>query len=487
MLKTLFSYCCLFGILTTVCKNARSQNVIGQPQFDYSPKTPTVEALQKAIDMPVNNYTGSASLTIPLHTAKSKSITMPIELSYETSGIKAEQDVTVVGLGWTLHAGGTVSRAVRGNPDEGLAVKTVRDSVPNIHWNSVRDSLANAKNIRGGYYVDGGSNLFIVDYSNAISDHDQWVTTHTIHDQVPQTSSDWLFNGLNDDAPDLFYFNFGSYSGKFFFGRDRVPVLVPYNKDIRIVPNFVTSIDAGKLTNNYFAGWTITAPDGIIYYFGADNSTSGWDSAATTSGSHARPNTWALTKIVDPSTKDSVMLDYMSYKRTTPQNSRFQKTFKQLDFGNCLSYGGTFRDQTLFEPLISAIRTRNEQVDFYYTGYKMDSIIVRDANTLSPYKRIRLDLGNFKSGHSKLKEVLVMDYQHTQILPYTFNYYDTVFQKVRIMWPNPGDSISFSLYAQDFWGYYNDALINEANGSLLISASGSCAHATSRQPAWPQM
>ncbi|MDO6432929.1 hypothetical protein Q4E93_20135 [Flavitalea sp. BT771] len=465
-----------------------AQSVIGQPQFDYSPKPPTVAALQKAIDIPVNNYSGSANITIPLHDARSKSIDIPIELGYETSGIKAEQDATVAGLGWVLKAGGMVSRSVRGNPDEGLALKVSRDTILGVpRWASIKDSLANAKNIKGGYYVDGGNNLFIVDYSNAVKDHNQWVTTHTIHDPVPQTSSDWMFYGLNDDAPDMFYFNFGTYSGKFFFGRGRVPILVPYNRDIKIVPTFVSYVDAGKLTNNYFSGWTITTPDGIIYYFGGSNAASGWDNSMAFDGSHVRPNSWALTKIVNTSTRDSVMLDYYTVSSQFNQNTRFQRSFKQQDFNNCIVSGGQVNPNGLCEPRLSSIRTRTEQVNFYYAGGKMDSMVVRDINTQSAYKKALLGFGRFKSGRVKLQEVLLMDYQHAQVLPYTFKYYDTAFKKVRIMIPAPGDSISFSPYAQDFWGYYNDALINEANKSLLLSPSSTCTYGTNRQPAWPQM
>ncbi|MET3877390.1 hypothetical protein [Chitinophaga sp. OAE865] len=65
--------------------------------------------MQQMIDIPVSNYTGAASISIPLHVAGSKSIQLPVELSYATGGIKADQAPTAVGLGWVLNAGGMIS------------------------------------------------------------------------------------------------------------------------------------------------------------------------------------------------------------------------------------------------------------------------------------------------------------------------------------------------------------------------------------------
>ncbi len=66
--------------------------------------------MQQMIDISVSNYTGVANISIPLHVAGSKSIQLPVELSYASGGIKADQAPTAVCLGWVLNAGGMISR-----------------------------------------------------------------------------------------------------------------------------------------------------------------------------------------------------------------------------------------------------------------------------------------------------------------------------------------------------------------------------------------
>src|SRR4051812_2444880 len=118
MKKKFFVLQCLCFVLGIIFHTSAQSN-IGDPQFDYSPKTPAVAAMQQAIDVPVSNFTGSGSFTIPLHTARSKDITIPLTITYQAGGIRVDQDATMVGLGWEFKAGGMISRTVRGNPDEG--------------------------------------------------------------------------------------------------------------------------------------------------------------------------------------------------------------------------------------------------------------------------------------------------------------------------------------------------------------------------------
>jgi hypothetical protein len=49
---------------------------------------------------------------------RSGKLQLPISLSYHSSGIKVDQEATSVGLGWTLHAGGSIARIVRDVEDQ---------------------------------------------------------------------------------------------------------------------------------------------------------------------------------------------------------------------------------------------------------------------------------------------------------------------------------------------------------------------------------
>src|SRR6267142_1449718 len=107
----------LFGLLASV-STARGQNGNLQNLTNIIPPTPEAAAFAKYVDMLVGYSTGSAQVNIPLYTVTNDALSVPISLSYNTSGIKVEEAATWVGLGWNLSAGGSITRIVRGLPDD---------------------------------------------------------------------------------------------------------------------------------------------------------------------------------------------------------------------------------------------------------------------------------------------------------------------------------------------------------------------------------
>jgi len=85
------------------------------PQF--SNLSPEAASLGKYGAYNVSEYSGSPNIRIPLYTIHSGDISIPIELYYDASGIKVEQDATFVGLGWNLSYGGCISHIVCGGDD----------------------------------------------------------------------------------------------------------------------------------------------------------------------------------------------------------------------------------------------------------------------------------------------------------------------------------------------------------------------------------
>src|SRR5436190_13227765 len=80
--------------------------------------SPTAASLGKFGEIPVSYFTGVPNISIPLFTAKGKTLDLPISLSYNASGIKVEDIGGWVGAGWSLEAGGVITRTVRGIVDE---------------------------------------------------------------------------------------------------------------------------------------------------------------------------------------------------------------------------------------------------------------------------------------------------------------------------------------------------------------------------------
>lgn len=97
-----------------------SQASFGQFDISTQVQRPSVEAskLTQNIEVPVNLYTGTINIEIPIYTIKYNDITYPIYLSYHGGGIKVADECGAVGLGWTLNATGVINRIVRGFPDE---------------------------------------------------------------------------------------------------------------------------------------------------------------------------------------------------------------------------------------------------------------------------------------------------------------------------------------------------------------------------------
>jgi len=86
------------------------------PNNDFLGKIGTSQ-LNAGVDVDV--YTGSAMVNIPLCDLPAKDFHIPVSLSYTGGrGIRLQDYATSVGLGWQLVAGGSITRVVRGFPDE---------------------------------------------------------------------------------------------------------------------------------------------------------------------------------------------------------------------------------------------------------------------------------------------------------------------------------------------------------------------------------
>jgi hypothetical protein len=98
----------------------RSIFVLAQDENTYVPPAPNAAALLEYANIPVNQYSGIADISVPIFNFKSRKLNLPISISYHASGIKPQDNSSSVGLGWVLNAGGVITRLVRGLPDEDI-------------------------------------------------------------------------------------------------------------------------------------------------------------------------------------------------------------------------------------------------------------------------------------------------------------------------------------------------------------------------------
>ena len=183
----------LFFILLLLGHRGWSQ--IDQRVYDLqtvTPPSPDASSLGKYADWAVSLYTGTPEISIPIYTLKGRSISVPIGISYHSSGNKVGEYASCVGLGWSLQAGGVITRSVRGLPD---------DAGGTTGYLGMRAFYNNPGDLRSGTTIAGYDSLF-------------------------QKQS---VDGNVDTEPDLFMFNAMGRSYKFYFSGNGNIVTQPYS------------------------------------------------------------------------------------------------------------------------------------------------------------------------------------------------------------------------------------------------------------------
>jgi hypothetical protein len=262
-------------LLSSVSPHLAAQTT--NTQMRSTVPSPTAASLGKFGDIPISYYTGVPSISIPLFTAKGKTLELPISLDYHASGIKVEEVGGWVGAGWALEAGGVITRTVHGIVDE---------------------QTEGYFNTGHTFYVAGNWTF-----------PPPVTLVRNIHDDQTQ-----------DGEPDQFFFNFAGSSGEMVGGdtsathtsTSNIFVAIPYRK-WRIEPQMGNDPWFGT---HIIQSWTITTESGTKYTFGAyelhvDRETQ-WSEMA---GRNYKPyvSAWYLTKIRAAS-GDSILFDYADYQ-----------------------------------------------------------------------------------------------------------------------------------------------------------------------------
>ena len=89
------------------------------PESPASNLTPNASAIQRYGEIPVSLYTGIPDISIPIYNFGAGKLSMPISLSYHSGGVKPEEHPGWTGMGWTLQAGGAITRKKNDMIDEG--------------------------------------------------------------------------------------------------------------------------------------------------------------------------------------------------------------------------------------------------------------------------------------------------------------------------------------------------------------------------------
>ncbi len=269
------------------------------------PPTPTVANLMQFEEVPVSHYTGQPNIAIPLYSkAINSDLGINIGLSYNTQGIKINNRSGWTGTGWSLNAGGVVSRTVRGIPDEQKRNTGI-----------------------GGLSVAEG----------VLHNDDFWNYSNLTQGSEQQQEFLWRAGGTPNDKydyqPDLFQFSFLGISGRFILVKENglvVPKLLAKNQNIKVEVNYNT--DATSNDHLALNSFTITDTKGYIYTFDLKEvvysepfiAIETFDNLQSITGQgqqYVSTNAWHLTKIEMPNSTSGTplvlaTLDYQNSEET---------------------------------------------------------------------------------------------------------------------------------------------------------------------------
>jgi len=405
-----------------------SNSFYGQEMPKIIPPSPEASQLSKFVEMPTNLFTGTPSISLPIYSINSKSIEIPISISYHAKGVQVSEIASRVGLGWTLNAGGVITRQVRERPDD--------ENSGYLRLNYLENFDDPTDPVR--------QNIYLNKYTN--------------YDD-PE---------LEDMTPDMFHFNFLGFSGKFIFNQLTKGVIVQSKDDITVTPTFGT--------NYKIEGFTVKDKYGNIYFFTVvdelnsiitdvfyNNSDSfGMQSLGTTYKNYY--SAWYLNKII---TKEKEQIDFVyepetvtyyslsdyqenmlgKMSRTYHKNRENQQQLKEILYKSTKVIFE--RDSELREDLRGSRALKNIYVKYVNDTIKKFSL--EHQYTVAPvYPGKQNDLhleANEPEAEKRLFLKSLKEIGGTDEIKTEFFYSD-------ILLPNRHSS------AQDVWGYYNGKHIN---------------------------
>lgn len=402
------------------------------------PPSPEATSLAKFTEVPVSHYTGLPTISIPIYTISSGGLDIPVSLSYHARGVRVAEIASRVGIGWSLNAGGAITRQIRGKADEGQY---------GYLTGNFYETFENNSNTRMSVYTDVGN------------------------DEV-------------DLVPDQFSFSFLGYSGKFIFDQKTGLPLVQGYSDLEVK----------KIT---FNRWLITTDSGYKFYFGNPQDTTEVSRVAIDkdvsifnymhdNNIHAptigttNSSTWHLIDIVTPSgeiikfnyEEENPIFFRRSYDKkedNTGETSYFSKIngsqyqLKEILFdngdGKVIFTEATTGRQDLYDGYaLETIEIKGKNNSFinkykFYYSYSTDS---QSDNVLN-YLKNSAKYNSTVYANDYAKKRMFLDAVKKVLPDNSEEHYYTIDYTDKNSLPNRFSN------AQDNWGYFND----KDNGQFL--------------------
>jgi YD repeat-containing protein len=392
---------------------------------------PNAASLSKYGEVPVSYYTGIPNISIPIYDIKSGSLDVPVSLSYHAGGIRVEEIASWVGLGWSLNAGGVISRQVRGVADEA----------------------------DGGYLqVYSSLNSFL---GGNMSSADELYYFQQVE------------RGNWDSQQDIFTYNVGGESGKFILDSSGNTLTIPSSRNKFQLINYNGTANCWKMTDIH----------GVQYYFAnleTTQTTPVINNALSPSPSPTTITSWYLTRIVNPQGTDSINFTYSFHHiqtYTTTAQTKYLLDVSRTDDEGSLCGSKTTDSRSSSSSIygvvgLNQITFRNGSITFtansqprcdLYSDNALSSIEIKNSDSsfdkiYQCYQHytgangaVLCDGNDETNNHLFLDSLRFSDAAGGNMGQYKFAYNTTALP-------------SRLSYDQDYWGYYNAA----GNGATFV-------------------
>lgn len=422
---TLILLTIIFG---TFCNFAQDdQNKYVPHDFSKIPPSPEVASLMKYIDFPVSYFTGQPDINIPIYTLTEGELTIPISISYHGGGIKVNEHPGIIGMGWTLIAGGSVSRTVYGLPDEMYSnIGTVNELRGIFRLNNKDKTLRNLVINRNSLYNPGLAK------SDALIENGRYCDDYD--------------GGKVDMANDMLNFNAMGMSGTFIMNETDRSITLSTSSPIKISTNFNGPLPA------YPDTFTITDNMNIRYIFGEKEKTryeySYFSGGQSVSDSLQYTSAWHLTQITNLY-HDNVYFNYSESRFKSLDNGPYNFYAYARDRGGLPDISVKTGSTVYYYPKsLTSIEGKSVIIRFHYdANYDMlesitvhrndaNNTIIKEFEFIHEMKTLGVKTKTFLSQINELAS-------GKRITLYKFNYFE-------------GSTLGKEYsYAQDHWGYYN--------------------------------
>ncbi|MEX6688860.1 DUF5977 domain-containing protein [Danxiaibacter flavus] len=458
-----------------------------KPLFDnFKTVTPAEFQFIKYTEMPVSEYTGIPSISIPLYEIQEDGVKIPVNLSYHSNGIRVSEEAGWVGLGWNLQFGSIIQTVNDGDDFGSYMNKPLVKMRPDYFYGPLPTELPrrwdySAKMTDAGHWIPGPgwSNPFPI--AQTLPELSYKIVTDyymPVKGDFDQQRLAFFQNHESYDAePDIFQANFPGHSINFILDWDG-----PGN-------TFIVLNKKGYQVSKNGDTWAIKVPTGEQFFFEekAEVKTSSIASACGSGSLTTSSKMWMLTRVVT-NNKRTITFNY----QRTPNGKVFPNFSQNWKLG-VLGTAGIAQSELLGYPSdacgISNAFGSSGLLSYDLSTSTEDRLII--TSIVFPKGKIDFSLSarNDVNNEYKLDRISVSAASVTKEFKFNYDYFDYLTAptngynlsddykpyanlrlRLKSLRQSDGALYEFTYnnkplppkncFAQDFWGFYNGNLTN---------------------------